>query len=225
MIEAARAALLAIDIRRDELAREEDILEELCLVWERLVIATAGQEALTQITDQIDTARAERRAADQPGQVEVSVPSPAPVSQPSAGGTDAEQSGAAAPVSGSVRPPAASLTCPECDFVGRTDGGLGVHRRRKHGVMGATATTAEIVAATGEIPPPRPNGKATHPSRTDKFLCGRNCGESFLSRAGRDEHESEAKCSPKPTRPPVDRSRASLQDFGRRRGAIAGMGE
>lgn len=53
-----------------------------------------------------------------------------------------------------------------------------------------------------EVPPTPP--KTDHPSRSEKFLCSRNCGASFLSRQGLNDHEAEGTCRPKQTPPPSE---------------------
>ena len=223
MIDHARAFVDLVDGRRTEL---------------REAIATASQEL-----GQLDELVAPLRGFIDPPEREEGAPNATPVpasrsadaSSPPGGVTPAiTQPGSRATGQGSRRrPPStslagpaapASLPCPDCDFVARTVGGLGVHRRKRHGVAGATATTRERVQHTGTIPPaPMSEAKNGHPSSSEKFLCG-SCDAPFPSYEERAEHQAEGTCARVPTRPPTgDRIPFTLP--GSDPGMVAGLGE
>lgn len=96
--------------------------------------------------------------------------------------------------------------CPTCEREFSRPQGLGRHRPN----------------CTGPLLTPEPvvDDHPKHPSRSEKFLCGRNCGASFLSRQGVKDHEAEAKCSPIPTRPPVGHTPLGSLSSGTRSGGF-----
>lgn len=102
---------------------------------------------------------------------------------------------------GSTTAPAASsytpVTCDGCGREFRNRNALGPHKK----------------GCPGTKPAARPNGRVT-------FLCSRNCGATFTTRAESDAHEKVASCAPKPTRPPTEEERRL-----RLAGSIGGLGE
>lgn len=201
MIEAARALRDQAQARLDTIAAEADHL-------------LAVVEALNSFM----------AAIDQPGQVRSAPapegsPAPASTSKRSLSGAasadrasgPADEESPAGGGSGGRRPtsaPAASslavCSAPGC---GKPARHTGRHRTASPGVEPiARATAAEA--------------KVNGPSRTEKYLCGRNCGQSFLSREYRDQHEVEGACRPKPTPPPTGREPLGPQGGTTRSGGL-----
>jgi hypothetical protein len=216
MIAAARA--LAANAAVME-AAASDLADQVLREIERLDALRAALAAFIEPPEQVSTATPSTGS-----------PAPAPIAPRVARDrgsfpADGEAVGARAaaspsPTGAAVRDAkliaAGPYTCPGCGREFSRPQGVGRHRphctgRPSPGVDPLVRVEAAEAASNG-------SGKPDHPPRSHKYLCGRNCGRSFLSRQGCADHEAEAACQPKPTPPPTGREPFVINNPNRPRG-------
>ena len=204
MIDAARALRAQAQARLDEIAAEAESLQAVIEAVEAFIDQPGSDRAAAEDTTRTSAVPATGQGPSQPG------PSPA-ITQPGRGRADKGTRSVGTPAPASPNGAAARDTrliaagpypCPGCGREFSRPQGVGRHR-------------------------PGCPGRPAQPGRSEKYLCARNCGASFLSREGLRAHEEEGACRPKPTPPPVS-GREAQEVFGRQPigpGAIPGLGQ
>lgn len=229
MIEAARAlrdeSVATIEIHEAEIARLRLLVDALEAFIEqpgsdRVEIEDTSRTSIAPAAGQGPSQPSPSPATAQPTSAASADGDAAPADRDSGpAGEEASAGGGRGGIPAASAPAASSrLTCSKCgrdDF--RRPNARAMHEKHCDGVG-----TQRIRVGPERVIPPAGDEHPRHPSRSERYLCGRNCGASFLSREGVRAHEDEGTCRPKPTPPPADR-RAGLAPA--LAGGIPGMGQ